>query len=345
MVSAVPQRQYGPAYDILIVDNKELTRDMVQKILQQEGYTVDTARHGKEAIEKLRASQYGYRLIITEMIMPYAGGFEVIKTTKRESRIPVLVLSAVADEGTISEAFRLNADDFLKKPFMASELVQRIQRLLVRYSVPVYPGKPAVEIAPVRQAPEYAAPVAMPADAAVQKRAGQIREVSSTVKSDTAAARKTQAAGKTAPAAKTATRVKKAAAAPATAKPATRKTAGAKAAETTAKPKRTTAKVTAGSTPVKKKTAPAAPKKKAPAKKTVTVKKTTTVKKTALAPKKKAGRAKNVRPAGTKSKIIIRNSIPMIRLITPAAADQYIGNRRQHLNVDKTAPWYCAVAV
>lgn len=137
MMVTTSQINSNLAYDILMIDNKELTRDTVQRILVQEGYTVDTAKHGKEAIEKLRTNKFGYRLVITEILMPYTGGFEVIKTIKAESRVPVMVLSAVADGDTINEAFRLSADDFLKKPFMATELVQRIQRLLIRHAAPI----------------------------------------------------------------------------------------------------------------------------------------------------------------------------------------------------------------
>ncbi len=121
---------------------------MVKRILQQKGFTVDTAKDGKESVEKLRRNGYAYGLVITEIIMSYAGGFEVIETVKRESSVPVMVLSAVADENTIQESFRLNADDFLKKPFMAGELVQRVQRLLARSRVPKYAP---VERVPARE--------------------------------------------------------------------------------------------------------------------------------------------------------------------------------------------------
>jgi DNA-binding response OmpR family regulator len=346
MVSAVPQRQYGPAYDILIVDNKELTRDMVQKILQQEGYTVDTARHGKEAIEKLRASQYGYRLIITEMIMPYAGGFEVIKTAKRESRIPVLVLSAVADEGTISEAFRLNADDFLKKPFMATELVQRIQRLLVRYAVPVYPGKPVAGITPVQPVaqPTVPQPVAQLVDTVVSRTAEPAEAVAETIAPKT-------------------TRVRKAVSPKPTAKPAPAKAKAKAATTSTARPAPKAITKTSGKTIAKTRTVtksvPKPPAQSKTTAKTTTTKTTSSSSRSTATKKagskstvgskktgsgKKGGSSKSVRPGEIKSKVIIRNAIPMIRLI-PTVNSGRIEGKAKKLNVEKTAQWYCAVAV
>ena len=119
-------------YDIMIVDKKELTRNTLKRILEEKGYTVDTAENGKESIEKLRAQNYAYGLVITEIIMPYAGGYEVIETVKEESSVPVIVLSAITDMRTINESFRLNADDFIGKPFDSNALVSRIGNLLAQ---------------------------------------------------------------------------------------------------------------------------------------------------------------------------------------------------------------------
>ncbi len=117
-------------FDILIIDSRDISRKATYNLLTHAGYTVDTAIHGKDGIEKLRENRFNYRLVITELIMPYAGGFEVIKFLKSNSSIPVIVLSAVSDERTIHSIFDVNADDFLKKPFIAGELKQRISRLI-----------------------------------------------------------------------------------------------------------------------------------------------------------------------------------------------------------------------
>jgi DNA-binding response OmpR family regulator len=122
-------------YDIMIVDKKDLTRDILKRVLEQAGYAVDTAVNGKESLEKLRSNNYSYGLVITEIVMSYAGGFEVIETVKAESGIPVVVLSAITDKRTINESFRLNADDFIRKPFDTSALLTRVNSLLVKNKV------------------------------------------------------------------------------------------------------------------------------------------------------------------------------------------------------------------
>jgi DNA-binding response OmpR family regulator len=117
-------------YDIMIVDKKELTRDTLKRIFEGVGYSVDTAEDGRESLQKMRSNKYSYGVVITEIIMSYAGGFEVIETVKEESSVPVIVLSAVSDARTIKESFRLNADDFMRKPFDADILLKRVSTLL-----------------------------------------------------------------------------------------------------------------------------------------------------------------------------------------------------------------------
>ncbi len=342
MVTA-SQAQYGPAYDILIVDNKELTRDTVQKILQQEGYTVDTARHGKEGIEKVRTNNYAYRLVITELIMPYAGGFEVIKTIKKESRIPVMVLSAVADEDTINESFRLSADDFLKKPFMASELVQRIQRLLIRHAAPVYPKTVVVPVVPVAPAAisEAVSIEDRAAEAVVAKRKRSIKKAAAAESNTKTVVIKKAAAPKKATAAKvTASKM-----------PVKKKTEKEKvtaAGSTTAKTKTTAAKTKTTAT----KTAPS--KGSGSARKPAVAVKPVAVAKKAAEKKDKSGSAKKAtvkKVAGTairtgkatsargKSKLIIRNSTPLIRRIPQATGTPL------QLKAGNMGSGFCAIAV
>jgi len=137
------------SYDIMVVEKKELTRNTLKRILESEGYTVDTAENGKESIEKLRSHKYAYGLVITEIVMPYAGGYEVIETVKEESTVPVIVLSAITDTRTINESFRLHADDFIRKPFDSTALVNRIGSLLEKNKT--RPFLPQAQSAPAQR--------------------------------------------------------------------------------------------------------------------------------------------------------------------------------------------------
>ncbi|WP_240163555.1 response regulator transcription factor [Spirosoma taeanense] len=103
---------------------------MLSYRLQKEGYTVLTASDGKQALECLRTNIPD--LVITDLMMPYHSGLEVLEYVKKSlnTRIPVLVLSASGQEQTVLKAFSLGADDFALKPFSPNELVSRVRRHL-----------------------------------------------------------------------------------------------------------------------------------------------------------------------------------------------------------------------
>lgn len=120
---------------ILLIEDDEIMQKVVEKILLKEGFTVDVARNGKEAIQKLEDNNFTYDMMITDIMMPYANGFEIISRIKEENngkRIPVIIISSVGNEDSVLEGFKLGADDYLKKPIMAGELIIRVKRLLSR---------------------------------------------------------------------------------------------------------------------------------------------------------------------------------------------------------------------
>lgn len=102
-------------------------------ILSKQGYSVTIAHNGKEALQFM--DQGGFDLIITDLMLPFANGMELISRLKQnrlKGEIPVMVVSAVSHEKTIQDAFNLGADDYLRKPITPSELVSRVSRLLAR---------------------------------------------------------------------------------------------------------------------------------------------------------------------------------------------------------------------
>lgn len=116
---------------VLLIEDDEIMLKVTERILLKEGFTVLAARNGKEAIQKLESEKYD--LVITDLMMPYANGFEIIsklKSKEASRHIPIIVISSVGNEDSIMEGFRLGADDFLKKPIMAGELMIRVRRLI-----------------------------------------------------------------------------------------------------------------------------------------------------------------------------------------------------------------------
>lgn len=121
---------------ILIAEDEAIMLAILQKNLEDEGYEVIATKDGREAIEKYRSHQPD--LIITDILMPYSSGLELIGVVKSvsEKNVPVIVLSSMGQETTVIEAFNLGADDFLTKPFNPLELSLRVKHLLKKNAAP-----------------------------------------------------------------------------------------------------------------------------------------------------------------------------------------------------------------
>jgi DNA-binding response OmpR family regulator len=115
---------------ILIAEDEPMILMSIQKQLNNEGYETVTAADGREAL--LALDKNDFNLIITDILMPFTSGLELIGIIKSnpQTNIPILVLSAMGQETTVLEAFQLGADDFLTKPFNPIELTTRVKRLL-----------------------------------------------------------------------------------------------------------------------------------------------------------------------------------------------------------------------
>lgn len=118
---------------ILLVDDDELILKVIQRILSKEGYIVKTAINGKEALELIEREKYD--LLITDLMMPYSNGFEVISRFKQHPNaegVPIIVISSVGTENAVREGLSIGADDYLRKPIMPDELLIRVKRFLKR---------------------------------------------------------------------------------------------------------------------------------------------------------------------------------------------------------------------
>ena len=119
---------------ILIVDDDDEIRELLEFDVAQSGYFVDTAKDGLEGLNK--ALNNSYDLILLDVMMPKMNGFDVCKNIRNAKiNIPILLLTA---KGTIedkTEGFDCGADDYLVKPFDIQEVLLRIRVLLRRNQV------------------------------------------------------------------------------------------------------------------------------------------------------------------------------------------------------------------
>lgn len=115
---------------ILIVDDEAQMRKLVKLYLLNEGYQVEEAEDGQEAIEMLRKDDYN--LMILDVMMPMMDGWETIKHVRKMSDLPIIMLTA---KGTVQDkvtGLSTGADDYLVKPFDEAELLVRVKALLRR---------------------------------------------------------------------------------------------------------------------------------------------------------------------------------------------------------------------
>lgn len=124
---------------ILIAEDDVLMIKILEFILKKEGYQVTSCKDGLNAIERIPVLIPD--LIITDIMLPFRSGLEIIGYTKENfDNIPIIVVSSLGEEeGTVIEAFNLGADDFVSKPFNPNELLLRVKRLFAKRNYSLRP--------------------------------------------------------------------------------------------------------------------------------------------------------------------------------------------------------------
>jgi two-component system KDP operon response regulator KdpE len=119
-------------YRILVVDDERRMVGFIRLNLEQDGFEVIEAHNGNEALERLRDSLPD--LILLDVMMPDLDGFEVLRTIREISQVPVIMLTAKGEEDDKVKGLELGADDYVTKPFSPRELVSRVKAVLRRGS-------------------------------------------------------------------------------------------------------------------------------------------------------------------------------------------------------------------
>jgi len=116
--------------DILIVEDEVKILEVLEAYLKKAGYGVVTAINGSEAIYKYK--QYNPRLIILDLMLPDISGEKICEIIRKESEVPIIMLTAKVEEESILKCFSLGADDYITKPFSPKQVVARVNAVLKR---------------------------------------------------------------------------------------------------------------------------------------------------------------------------------------------------------------------
>jgi two-component system response regulator MtrA len=134
---------------ILLVEDDPSIREAVALGLRGAGFTVTTAADGEAGLARWRADAPD--LVLLDVMLPRLDGFEVCRAIRRESTIPVVMLTARADTLDVVVGLESGADDYLRKPFDMPELVARVRAALRRRRTEAGPGETAqLHLGPLR---------------------------------------------------------------------------------------------------------------------------------------------------------------------------------------------------
>ena len=116
---------------ILIVDDESRMRKLIRDFLEREGYKIIEAADGVEALERFYEDKE-ISLIILDVMMPRMDGWQVCKEVRQNSKVPIMMLTARAEEQNELKGFELGVDEYISKPFSPKILVARVGALLKR---------------------------------------------------------------------------------------------------------------------------------------------------------------------------------------------------------------------
>jgi DNA-binding response OmpR family regulator len=115
---------------ILVVDDEKQIVEIVKAYLERDGYKVNTANDGNAALESVQKEQPD--LIVLDLMLPEISGWDVCRTIRKDSNVPIIMLTARDDTTDKIVGLELGADDYVTKPFDPKELVSRVKAVLRR---------------------------------------------------------------------------------------------------------------------------------------------------------------------------------------------------------------------
>ena len=135
----------------LTVEDDERIRTAVKLALEDEGWEVEEAETGEDAIARFTRTPSD--VVLIDIMLPGVDGFEVCRSIRRQSDVPIVMVTARADTHDVVAGLEAGADDYLTKPFVPKELSARI-RALLRRARPASPGNPRLRFEELEIVPQ-----------------------------------------------------------------------------------------------------------------------------------------------------------------------------------------------
>ena len=118
---------------VLVVDDEQTVTEVVERYLRREGYEVAVAADGAEALRL--AQEWAPDIMVLDLMLPIVDGLEVCRQLRRETQMPIIMLTARSEETDRVAGLEIGADDYVVKPFSPRELVARVKSVLRRSSL------------------------------------------------------------------------------------------------------------------------------------------------------------------------------------------------------------------
>lgn len=127
----------NPERNILVVDDEQMIRDVVSAYLVHKGFHVFTAETGTEALRIFRSQPVSF--VILDLMLPDFSGEEICSMIRKQSRVPIIMLTAKTQENDLLNGLQIGADDYMTKPFSLKELYARIETVSRRAGGDIQP--------------------------------------------------------------------------------------------------------------------------------------------------------------------------------------------------------------
>ncbi|HVL06244.1 MAG TPA: response regulator transcription factor [Acidimicrobiales bacterium] len=115
---------------VLVVEDDRSVRETATLLLERAGLRVTAVGDGRQAMEEVAG--HGFDLVLLDLMLPSVDGFEICRSIRRDSQVPIVMLTARSDIADIVTGLELGADDYLTKPFQPAELLARVRAALRR---------------------------------------------------------------------------------------------------------------------------------------------------------------------------------------------------------------------